>query len=183
MEYKEVRSRMAAPAKPAAPVAGGYQVSRPQGQCLLCAKPIVPNDKFMAALTEIPEGFSRTDCCLECWEKYDKKDVLAFWRMTMPVAEQKKKVFVDDAILCELLERLADVQEPAKISFRFVLALILMRKRLVFHDSSRKDGDKEIWVIKLRGKTELLDLINPHLDETQILDVSRQLSEILNQEM
>jgi len=174
---------MAAPAKSSAPAAGGYQVSRPQGQCMLCNKPIAPNDKFMAALTETSEGFSRTDCCVECWEKFDKKGVLAYWRMTMPTPDQKKKVFVDDAILCELLERLADVAEPAKISFRFVLALILMRKRLVSHEGSRKDADKEIWVIKLRGKTDLLDLINPHLDETQILDVSRQLSDILNQEM
>jgi hypothetical protein len=121
---------------------------------------------------------------MNCWPKHDHKDVVAFWQATMPRAEAKRKVFVDDTVLCELFERLAGVSEPAKVNFRFVLGLILMRKRLIVYESSRRDGDgREFWVVRMKGKQEMLDLVNPHLGEEQVKDVSTQLQEILNQEL
>jgi hypothetical protein len=85
--------------------------------------------------------------------------------------------------LCELFERLGTVTEAAKLSFRFVLGLILMRKRLVIYESTRNEGEREIWVVRLKGRDDMLDLLNPKLDENQIREVSQQLGEILHQEL
>lgn len=173
---------MAAPAKPS--VGGsGYEVARPGGQCAACAAAIGPQTRYMAALAETPEGFSRSDLCTQCWEKFDRKNVVAFWQATMPRPEQKKKLFVDDTVLCELFERLSEVTEPAKVNFRFVLGLILMRKRLVIYEATRHEAEREIWSMRLKGRQDLLDMLNPKLDEQQIKDVSQQLGEILNQEL
>ena len=84
-------------------------------------------------------GFERLDISMSAWPEFDKKDLLASWQTTMPQAEQKKKIFVDDEVLCGLFERLADATEPAKINFRFVLGLILMRKRLLNYETTRND--------------------------------------------
>jgi len=162
---------------------GGYEVSRPQGICHISGKPIEPDQKYMAALVETPAGFQRLDILLESWPQFDRKDVVAFWQTVMPRAEAKKKLFVDDAVLCELFERLANVSDPAKVSFRFVLGLILMRKRLIVYESTRKEGDRDMWVVRMKGRSELLDLVNPHLDEAQVREVSQQLNEILQQEL
>jgi hypothetical protein len=136
----------------------------------------------MTALRETPAGFERVDCDLACWERLDRKGVVAFWQTVMPRAEQKKKLFVDDAILCEIFERLNGASEAAKLSFRFVLGLILMRKRLVIFDGTEKDGEREVWKVRLKGRPETLDLVNPRLGEEQIREVSAQLGEILQQE-
>lgn len=165
------------------PAGGSYEVGRPQGKCSICAKPIEPDVHFMAALLETPQGFQRLDICQGCWPGYDRKDVIAFWQAMMPKVEQKKRLFVDDTVLCELFERLADVSEPAKVNFRFVLGLILMRKRLLVYEATRVDQDREIWTVRMRGKQEMLDLLNPKLDEQQVKDVSTQLGEILQQEL
>lgn len=164
-------------------IAGGYEVARPQGTCSLCSQPIEPEQKFMAALQETPEGFQRLDCCTACWPKADRANVVAFWQTVLPRPEQKKKLFVDDNVLCELFERLADVAEPAKLNFRFVLGLILMRKRLLTYDTTRVENGREIWSVRLKGRTDPLDLLDPKLDEAQMKDVSQQLGEILQQEM
>jgi hypothetical protein len=163
--------------------AGVYEVARPQGRCGVCSNSIEPGTKYVAALSETPAGFVRLDCCLGCWAPNERKDVVAFWQTLMPRGEQKKKVFVDDTVLCELFERLGTVTEPAKLSFRFVLGLILMRKRLVLYESTRVDGDREVWIVRMKGRDDMLELLNPKLDETQIRDVSHQLSEILHQEL
>jgi hypothetical protein len=160
----------------------GYEVARPQGKCGVCAAALPPEQKFMAALVELPAGFQRIDCCEGCWSGYQRKDVVAFWQASMPRPEQKKKLFVDDAVLCELFERLAEVEEPAKVNFRFVLGLILMRKRLLIYEGMRTDGGRELWSVRLRGRQEPLQMLDPKLGEQQVMEVSQQLGEILQQE-
>jgi hypothetical protein len=177
----------AAPAKPNAapssPSAGGYEVARPRGQCVVCQTQIEPGAPLMAALKETAVGFERLDVCLNDWPAFDKTDLVGFWKTLMPRSEQKKKLFVDDEVLCQLFERLADTTEPAKLNFRFVLGLILMRKRLIVYENSRNEDGKETWQVRFKGKDQNMDLLNPRLDESQIQDVSNQLGEILNEEL
>ena len=105
----------------------------------------------------------------------------------MPRHEAKKKLFVDDEVLCQLFERLSDVQEPAKLNFRFVLGLILMRKRMLIYETTRHEGgegnDRELWTVRFKGREDRLDLLNPRLTEEQVGEVSQQLGEILNEEL
>src|SRR4029079_16041088 len=107
-------------------------------------------------LRETPTGFERLDVCLNCWANFERGDLVGFWRNTMPLAEQKKKLFVDDEVLCQLFERLCDTTEPAKLNFRFVLGLILMRKRLIVYDNSHNDDTgREIWQVRFKGKDQM----------------------------
>ncbi|HWB54017.1 MAG TPA: hypothetical protein VG722_07485 [Tepidisphaeraceae bacterium] len=161
----------------------GYEVGKPQGQCAITGRPIQPGEKFHAALRETPTGFERLDVSSEAWTDFSKNDLLASWQTTMPAAQVKKKVFVDDEVLLELFERLADATEPSKVNFRFVLGLILMRKRLLVYENTRMDGEKEFWTVRRRGRDDRMDLLNPRLDEQQITEVSQQLSQILNEEL
>ena len=163
------------------PQSTGYEVGRPLGKCAVTGKSIEVGEKFMAALRETPAGFERVDVSAEAWPQFPRTDVLAFWQATMPAAEQKKKLFVDDTVLCELFERLGSATEPAKLNFRFVLGLILMRKRMVIYENTRHEENREIWSVRMKGREEMLDLLNPKLNEEQVTEVSQQLSEILNE--
>jgi hypothetical protein len=165
---------------------GGYDVPRPEGHCAVTGRKIEPGEKFFAAIRETPEGIGRVDVSPEAWEGFDHSrggGVLAFWQTVMPAHEQKKKVFVDDEVLCTLFERLADATEPVKVNFRFVLGLILMRKRLIVYEDARKEDGRDVWVVRMKGKDERLLLTDPKLNEQQVAEVSQQLGEILNQEM
>lgn len=161
----------------------GYEVARPRGQCIVCQKQIDAQESLMAALKETAIGFERLDVCMDCWEAFDKTNLVGFWKTHMPKTEQKRKLFVDDEVLCQLFERLSDATEPAKLNFRFVLGLILMRKRLIVYESSRMEETREIWQVRFKGKEEQMDLLNPRLDESQVQEVSHQLGEILSEEL
>ena len=167
--------------KPARP--GQYEVGRPGGKCSVCQQDLPPGTKTMASLRETPGAFERVDACTGCWPKVDRTALLAFWQTTVPAHEAKRKVFVDDAVLCELFERLKDTVEEPKLNFRFVLGLILMRKRLLVYESSRNEDGKDVWTVRFRGKEDRLDLLNPRLSEQQVAEVSQQLGEILNEEL
>jgi len=120
---------------------------------------------------------------MPAWPQFERKDIVGFWQATMPAQEQKKKLFVDDGVLCDLFERLKDTTDAPKLNFRFVLGLILMRKKMLIYDTSRTDDGKDIWEMHFKGREEKLDLLNPKLDESQMAEVSQQLGQILNEEL
>jgi hypothetical protein len=161
----------------------GYAVARAQGKCQICSKDIAPGNKLMAALRETPVALERVDVCLDCWQAFDRTGLLGFWQTIVPQPSAKRPMFVDDDVLCELFERLADAQEPAKINFRFVLGLILMRKRRIVYESSRVEQDREIWTVRLKGREDRLEMVNPKLDDQQAAEVSGQLSQILSADL
>ena len=167
-----------APQKPVG--SAGYVVSRAQNKCHDCGKEIAPGEKLMAGLRETPAALERLDLCNECWAKFDRAGLLGFWQATMPQPSAKKPMFVDDQVLCELFERLGDATEPAKVNFRFVLGLILMRKRYIVYESTRHEEGRDIWSVRFKGCEDKLDLIDPRLSEQQVGEVSTQLGEILN---
>ena len=162
---------------------GQYDLGRRSGKCSVCQQDLPPGTKIMAGVRETALGFERVDTSLECWTQIDRASLLAFWQTVIPQHEGRKKVFVDDAVLCELFERLKDTAEESKLNFRFVLGLILMRKRMLAYESSREEDGKDIWTVRFRGKDERMDLLNPRLNEQQVTDVSQQLGEILNEEL
>ncbi len=171
----------AAPSKPQG--SQGYELGKPTGKCSLSGADIPPGEKFMAALRETPMGFERLDVAMNAWPEFDRNNVVGFWQTTMPAAETKKKLFVDDEVLCDLFERLKETEEPAKLNFRFVLGLILMRKKLLIYDGTRREDEKDIWALHFKGKEEKLDLIDPKLSEAAMTEVSQQLGQILNEEL
>lgn len=102
--------------------------------------------------------------------------------MPAPDAPKKKNILVDDNVLMDLLIRLADVTDPDKLAFRFVLALILMRKRLLSYESSKQVDGREVWKMKVRGRDETIDVIDPKPTDEQIAQVETMLSQILSED-
>lgn len=170
-------------ASPARPAAGGYVVPRPAGTCCVSGRAFEPGEKLFTALRDTPQGLVRVDVAPEHWAAFDKADVLGSWQTTMPRPEAKKKLFVDDAVLLDVFGRLADTTDAPKLNFRFVLGLILMRKRLLAYDGSATRDGQEWWRMKVKGRPDAppLELLNPHLGEAQVAEVSGQLDAILNE--
>jgi len=69
------------------------------------------------------------------------------------------------------------------ICFRFVLALILMRKRRLKYEGTKMQGDQEIWQLKVTGEKRVVDVLNPQLGEEQIEQLSGQIGEVLNADL
>ena len=162
----------------------GFSVSRPGGRCAVSGAEIVPGDAFMAMVKETPEGLERLDVSIAEWPNVDHADALAYWRAIMPKPDAvKKKPFVDDETLVTLFERLADADDPHKVHFRFVLGLILMRKRLLVYEASEHLNGHDVWIVRRRGTDSKYPLRNPHLTEEQVAAVSTQLGQIMNEEL
>src|ERR1035437_7323886 len=129
----------------------------------LCDRPVVelsPAEKATAAAAAEKESrkkgkepepaavspFIRVDYCEKCWaegKRPTQGTMFSFWKTTVPEPQQKKKLLVDDAVLVDVFQRMESRNEPQEIRFRFVLALILMRKRLLKYEGMEENTKHE----------------------------------------
>jgi len=158
-----------------------WEIHKPLGTCTGTGKVIEPEEDYIATLVETPEGIQRKDYCLAYWTE-NKPEVYCYWKSAMPKHDQKKKLFIDDNMLLAFFERLATETDEEKVNFRFVLALILMRKRILKYESSKTENGKEVWTLKVSGKEQIEQVVNPHLMEDKIDQLSEQLGQILQVE-
>ena len=180
-----------------------YQVSRPTGTCAATGVPLEPGSTCVATLCDRPEdeGFDRKDFSLDAWNAGHRPDRLfSFWRTDVGHPDAKRRMLVDDETLMDLFQRLAEEQQPQRIAFRFVLALILMRKRRLKFAGRRPAGTpdgpvvgmaaqgessargSECWLLRQTGPAAddpPIEVINPHLDDDDVRELTAQLSEIL----
>jgi hypothetical protein len=155
-----------------------WQVSKPLGQCTGTGRQIEPGSEYFAALVESEQGFKRLDFSVAYWQQH-KPQVYCYWKTRLPDSGRKKRLFVDDAMLTAFFERLAEETEQSKLNFRFVLAMILMRRRRLRYDSCRNENGCEIWRLRVVGENEFAEVKNPKLDDEQVEQLSIQLTEIL----
>lgn len=167
-----------------------YKVGKATGHCAATGSPLEPGEAIIATLCEVPESeqLERKDFSTEAWAKGDRPDHLfSHWRTVVPEPTTRRKILVDDDVIQDLFERLADDDRPQRIAFRYVLALILMRKRLlrfVSRDVSTTDG-VERWRLMPKaadGECDAVVVQRADLADDDIQELSEQLSEILQGE-
>ena len=159
-----------------------WEIAKPLGICSGAGSGIGPGEEYIGALVEAEDGLQRQDFCIDYWQEH-KPAVYCHWKTKMAHPEQKKRIFVDDEMLMSFFERLGRETEQEKMNFRFVLALILMRRRRLKYDCERIEGETEIWRLRITGEKEFVEVVNPHIDEEQIEQLSSQLGQILHAEL
>ena len=159
-----------------------WDINKPLGECCGTGETIEAGQEYVGALVDTPDGLIRRDFSTGYWEE-QKPEVYCYWKTRLPDAEEKKQMFIDDDMLMTFFERLVDETDQEKVNFRFVLAMILMRKRRLKYDATEMDGQAEIWRLRVVGSKDVAKVVNPHLDEGQIEQLSSQIGQILQTDL
>jgi len=159
-----------------------WQLESSKGRCAVTGRELSEGEEFYSVLFEdeaVESGFRRADYSVEAWAGVPEGAYCHF-KTHVPVKEKKRRLLVDNEVLVNFFLRLAEETDPLRVQFRFVLALILMRKRLLKYEGSEdKDGD-EVWRMMLASDHSEQRVVNPRLTEEQIEGVSGQLGAILH---
>ncbi len=162
-------------------------VSRPTGVCASTGEPLSPNVPAMATLCEREEdeGFDRFDYCQESWDRGDRPERLfSNWKYIVPEAGKKPDIVIDEAVLVDLFERLEGDDRPQRIAFRYIIALVLLRKRKLKLVGREETKGGETWLLRWSGTDgEVSKVHNPGIQEDEIHGLSDQLSDLLQGDM
>jgi len=159
-----------------------WQVDAPKGCCALTGRTLQEGEEFFTVLFEEGESFRRVDCSLEGWQG-PPEGAFCHFKSRVPVKAKKKRLLVDNEVLLDFFLRLGGESDRPKQEFRFVLALILLRKRVFRYDGNSRIGGIEVWRLTRPGDNGVQEVTNPGLTPDRIEGVSRQLGAILHGDM
>ena len=156
-----------------------WDVKRGEQKCAKCSHGFAEQEEYFSALYDEERQFIRRDFCGDCWGGQEKDAMFSFWKTRVPAKEQERKL-VDDEIIMNFFMRLEGEADATKRNFRYVLALLLMRKRILKLEDIRYDDDGEALVLKHRGEDKEYVVHNPQLSEEEIQQVTDEVGKILN---
>jgi hypothetical protein len=122
-----------------------WKVHRSKCRCKTCDIEIEAGQFFWSRLVDNdePENFEvlkREDCCEAHWPL--EGEAFCFWRTQRNIEEDLGPRMLDyDTLLTIFRELPEDSEEPRKQNFRYLLALILMRKKIL---KEFKKGSKNL---------------------------------------
>ncbi len=156
-----------------------YEIAHQTGVCAITQRTLHPGEKFYAVLFDTPDGFERRDYSTEAWEN-PPENYFSYWKSRVPQKQEKKRLLVNNDVMVDLMFRLADREEEVKQHFRFVLSLILMRKRLLKYEQTVHEEGIEYWHMRLTRDQSIQAIVNPRMTDDQIAAVSAELGAILH---
>jgi len=159
-----------------------WEVEPAKGRCAVSGRQFQEGEEFYTVLFEDGESFRRADYSADVWQAPPEGSFCHF-KTRVPIKEKRKKLLVDNELLLSFFTRLAEESDPLRVQFRFVLALILMRKRLLRYERSEKESGAEVWYMTLMPDRSEHRVVNPRLTDDQIEAVSGQLGAILHGDM
>jgi hypothetical protein len=148
-----------------------YQFQGPAKQCASSGRELVPGEKFVSVLRDVAGQFVRQDYALEAWTE-PPADAVAWWAGRIPEGGRPTKPTINDELLLDCFTHLTNTTDPARLNFRYVVALLLMRrKRFKFEDARKQDG-KETLLMRDAKSGQRHEVIDPQLNEDE-MDVVR----------
>jgi hypothetical protein len=152
---------------------GEYKVSRCTRQCHQLKRPLQEGEWYYSVVLESGDGLIRRDYAAEIWSE-PPEGAVGWWKCRMPTSDQKKLVLAPIEVLTDLLRQMGSQPERAKS--RYLLALMLMRKRVVRPIDTGQGDDKE--------KLLCLEVVSTGAEiEIPICVISRGESEQLREEL
>jgi hypothetical protein len=155
-----------------------YQLQPITRTCHVSGLELKPGEKYFTALFDQRPGFVRKDYAAEAWPG-PPEGAIAFWSGTVPAPEAKPRLRIDDDLLLDCFLRLEGRHDPAEVNFRYVVALLLMRrKRFRFEKTRLVDGHEVLFLKEARGSSTH-QVVNPRLTEEAMLQVQEEVFKVL----
>jgi hypothetical protein len=158
-----------------------YQIQPSTRRCIVTGRELRPGESFYSVLLDEGGKFLRQDYSREAWQG-PPENAFSFWLGHVPAAEGRKPQPIDDDLLLDCFERLEETTEASRVQFRYVVALLLMRRRrLKFEEAVTEDG-QEILIVRCARTGRRHRVINPRLTEEETAAVQDEVFQVLGWE-
>lgn len=161
-------------------VTNEWEIARGSGKCTNTGREFSEGESYYTVLFETPVGFERRDYSLEGWTG-PPEGTFCYWRTRVPVRDRKTGALsIDTELLTQIFLRLEDELSEQSQQFRFVLALLLMRKRLLRFEQTLREDEREYWQMRLLADQSTHRVANPQLTSERVDQLGEQLLAILS---
>jgi hypothetical protein len=149
--------------------------------CAVTERPFNDGEAIMTALFPDPEssGYLRKDFCLDAWKARTPEDEkpLSFWKTIYhaPVAGEKKEDAFKKESPEELLRRLVEEDEDHTENVRYILAVMLERRKILRETDTQRTNSGILRVYEHRKLGDLFIVRDPDIPLSQIDKVQEEV--------
>lgn len=148
--------------------------------CTVCAKAFADKQTYHTLLDQATESYSRRDLCADCYAGATRNTVISQWQGKYRVPPPPAPEAIQKDTAETLLRKLVESSDPTQSGPRYILAVMLERKRILKHrDTIRDEQGNELLVYEHAQSGESFTLPDPHLRLDQLEEVQRQVAELL----
>ena len=158
-----------------------YQIEASTRRCAATGRDLKPGEKYYSVLLEEAGRLVRRDYAGEAW-KGPPEGAFSFWAARVPAQEDGRRPRIDDDLLADCFQRLEGQTDPGRVNFRYVVALLLMRRKRFKFEEARTDGGQEVLSLRCVRTRALHHVINPRLTEEEMAAVQEEVFKVLGWE-
>jgi hypothetical protein len=149
--------------------------------CTGCQQPFADKQTYHTLLSLTAAAYERRDLCGSCFPAAPRDGVLSYWQgeYKMPAPPPPEPIQKDTAE--SLLRKLVESTDPGQNAARYILAVMLERKKILKHrDTTNDAAGNELLVYEHAGTGESFTVPDPHLRLDQLEEVQKHVSELLS---
>lgn len=152
-------------------------------QCALSGRPFEEGETFHTAIYFDPEtgGYLRRDVGLDAWEQeLSERQPIAYWKTayTPQVTEERPEVTSKESAMA-LLQRFIEEDEAHTENARYILALMLERKRILTPTAAKETEEGRMLFYENKKTGEVFVLRDPELRLDELVQVQEEVATLL----
>lgn len=154
-----------------------YEFQRCTRRCAATGRELAPGETFFSALVEEPAGLVRQDYAAEAWQG-PPEGAVGWWKSQMPSPNDRRMHWAPNDVMLHFFEQLAE--QPDKQDMRYVLALLLVRRRVLREEESETDEHgREVLVLYSPRRDQTYKVLTVIPDEARIHEIQEELAKLL----
>lgn len=160
-----------------------WKISRRNNKCSHTGAKFEDGETFYTCIFDDPEseGFQRKDFSEAAWEELaDTMKPFSFWKSTCkyPPVEEKSAVMGNESAEA-MLRRMIEEDEAATENARYILALMLERKKALFPAGVKETQSSRLLLYEHRATGDLFIIRDPQLKLDEVEKVQQDVSQLL----
>lgn len=157
-----------------------WKFTKRGAQCSQCTRPFGEGEPHVSSLAVEGEAVARVDACLACWKRRAGADDLFWWR-TRHTADKPRGLALNLEALESLFFALGSREQTSLRELRYVLCLILMRKRRLKIERVGRSTRGEVLVVSRPRREELHEVDVFDFTPEKIDELRSRLQDVFEQ--
>jgi hypothetical protein len=155
-----------------------YQIEANTCRCAVSGRELNVGERFYSVLVEQAGKFRRMDYSAEAWQG-PPEGTFSFWTGKIPPGGQNRLPRIDEETLADCFQRLENETEPGRVRFRYVVALLLMRRKRFRFEETIKGDDQGVISLRCNRTRQVYRVVDPQMTEEEMAAVQEEVLQVL----
>jgi hypothetical protein len=148
--------------------------------CTACQRPFADKEAYHSLLSVDGTGYARRDLCGACFASASRDAVISYWQGEYKLPPPPPPEAIQKETAETLLRKLVESTDPSHEAARYILAVMLERKRVLKHrDTVHEENGSDLLIYEHARTGESFTLPDPHLRLDQLTHVQEEVAALL----